>query len=83
MLFSYKAPSSKYIDIINKFVIHGISDKIFELYHTGLYGNINSTNTKLVGYYVIKVYSESYTLHDDTTRDRKISIAGEPVVKAK
>ena len=52
------------------------------LLQTGKYGAINTTYTTTMGYYVIKLLSESYTLQEDTTCNRKIGIAGELVLKS-
>ena len=47
------------------------------------YGAINTTDTSTMRYYVIKFVSKVYTLQDDTIFDRKMSSAGELVVKTK
>ena len=44
-------------------------------------GDINTTDTTTMGYYVIKPVSESYTLQEEIMCDGKISSAGELVVK--
>ena len=46
------------------------------------YCAINTTDTLTMGYYVIKLVSEAYTLQYDTIFDGKISSAGEIVAKA-
>ena len=48
---------------------------------TGKYGEINTTDTNTMGYCVIKLFSESYTLQEYTTCDGQIVTAGELVVK--
>ena len=48
----------------------------------GKYGTINTTETPTKIYYVIKFFSEAYTLQDDTTCDGQISSDGELIVKA-
>ena len=42
----------------------------------GKYGIINTTDYTKIGYYVIKVVSEAYTIQKDTTCDVQISTAG-------
>ena len=41
-----------------------------------------TTHSTTTGYYVIKFFSEALTLQEDTTRDRKIIMDVELVVKA-
>ena len=45
-------------------------------------GDMNTTDTTKMGYYVIKFVSEAYNLKNDTTCNGKISSSGELVVKA-
>ena len=52
------------------------------LVNTGHFGTINTTDTTIMGYYVIKLMLQYYTLQEDTTPDGKISTAGELVVKS-
>ena len=53
------------------------------LVQTGQYGAINTTYTTTMGYYVIKLFSETYTLQEDTSFDGKIIKTVELFVKAK
>ena len=52
------------------------------LLKTGKYGAINKKDTITMGYYVIKIFSESYTLQEDTTCYVKVSTSGELVVRS-
>ena len=45
-------------------------------------GAINTIDTSTMGYYVIKFFSEAYTLKYDTKCDGQISSASELVIKA-
>ena len=53
------------------------------LVQSGKYGAINTTNTSIMGYYVIKFISEECTLQEDTTCGGKIISAGKLVFKEK
>ena len=53
-----------------------------ELVQTGQYGAINTTDTYIMGYYVVELISETYTLQEETICDGKIITAGELVVKS-
>ena len=52
--FEYKETSSEYIDKINHVAIDGISENMAALVLTSKYGTINTTDTTIMGYYVIK-----------------------------
>ena len=52
------------------------------LVQSGKYGNMNTTDTSTMGYYVITCFFEAYTLQHDTTCDGQISSAGELVVNS-
>ena len=52
------------------------------LVQTGKYGAINTTYITKMGCYVIKLFSEAYTIQEDTTCNGKISTAGEIFVKS-
>ena len=67
---------------IYQFLLGSISDRMAALVQTGKYGDINTTYTTKMGYYVINFLSESYTPQEDTTCDRQISTSGEIVVKS-
>ena len=49
---------------------------------SGKYVAMDTTDSTTMGYYVINFASEAYTLHEDTTRDKQSSTAGELIVKA-
>ena len=51
------------------------------LVQTGNYGDINTTDTDTMGYYVMKFVSGSYTLQEETIYYGKISTDGELFVK--
>ena len=51
------------------------------LVKTGQYGDINTTDPSIMGYYGIKLMSEPYTLQEETNRDGKICTYGELFVK--
>ena len=63
-------------------VLDSISDKMAELEKTGKHGDIIKTDTKTLGYYVIKFLSEAYTIQEYRTCKIKISTYGELFVKA-
>ena len=52
------------------------------LVQIGKYGDINTTDTTTMGYYVLNFWSEAYTPQEDTTCDGKISTSIEIIVKA-
>ena len=47
------------------------------------YGTINKTDSRKMGYYVIKFFSEAYTLQENKTCDGKIIAAGELFFRSK
>ena len=51
------------------------------LVKTGKYGSINTIDTTIMGYFVIKFMSEAYTLQEDTTCDGKICSSDDLAVK--
>ena len=51
------------------------------LVQTNKYGDINTTYTTTMGYYVIKFMSEAYTLQEETAYSGQISTSGELVAK--
>ena len=51
------------------------------LVHLGKNGAFNAADTTIMGYYVIKHLSETYTLQEYQTTDGQLSKEGEPVVK--
>ena len=54
--FPYKTTSSDDIDKINQFVLDGISDNMSAFVQTSQYGDINTTYTNTIGYYVINYF---------------------------
>ena len=54
ILLSHKATSSEDIDKINKVLLYGISYKVAEMLQTGEAGNIDTTDTTKMGYYMVK-----------------------------
>ena len=59
---SYKETSSEDIDKTNQVVLDGIGGSMAAFFQTGKYGAINTTYITTMGYYVIKLFSEAYTL---------------------
>ena len=79
---SQKATTSEAFEEIHQVVLDGISDNMASLVQSGKYGSMKTTFTSTMVYYIIKFVSEAYNLQEDTTCDKKISSAGELVVKA-
>ena len=52
------------------------------LFQSVNYGAINTSDTTIKGYYVMKFISEAYTLENNTTTDGQIISAGKIFVKA-
>ena len=77
-----KATSSEYTDKINQLLLEVISDNMAALVQTGQHGAINTTYITTMGYYVIKLLPESFTLQEDTTCDGQISTYVELFSKA-
>ena len=69
---SHNSTPSDTFDEIQQVVIDGISDNLDSLVESGKYGYINTTDTTTNGFYFIMITSESYTLQENTTIDRKI-----------
>ena len=79
---SYKATTGGAFEEINQVLLYYISNNIASLVQSGKYGYIYTTDTTIMGYYVIKFVSEAYTSQEDTTYDGQISTSGKLVVKA-
>ena len=73
---SHKATTSENFEEIHQVVLDGISDNMASLFQSGKYGVINTTDTSTMGYYVIKFFSETCTLQEDTTFNGQIISAG-------
>ena len=69
-------------DEIHQVVICGISENMASLVQSGMYGAINTDDTKTNGLYVIKLIPEAYTLQNNTTIYGQVISADELVVKA-
>ena len=52
---------------MHQVVLERISDNIASLVQTGGYGIINKIDETTLGYYVLKYFSESYTLQNEKT----------------
>ena len=50
---------------MHKVVFGGISDNMSALVQSGKYGAINTTDPTKMGYYVVKLSSETYKLQDE------------------
>ena len=79
---SHKATTSEDFYDIHQVFLDGIRKNIASLVQPGEYGSMNTTDTSTMIYYVVKFFSEAYTLQYDTTYDDQISSSGEIVVKA-
>ena len=60
--FSYKSTPGEYLNKIQQVKHDRISYNMDALVQTLQYGDINTTDTTTMGYYVIKFFSESYTV---------------------
>ena len=67
---------------MHKFVLDGISDNMYALFQTSKYGAINIADSTTMGYYVVKILSEPYTLKDKKIFDKQVIKADEIIVKA-
>ena len=65
--FSHKSTFSEYIDKTCQVVLDSISDNMAALVQIGQYSVIITTYTTTMGYYVIKLFSEDYTLQENIT----------------
>ena len=83
IIFSHKATTSEALEEIHQVLLDGISDNMASLIKSGKFGNMNKKDTSTMGYYVIKFFSEAYTLQEDITCDGKIISAVELVVGSK
>ena len=66
---SHKSTISEDFEETNQVFLGGISNNMASLVQYGRYGAINTTYTTTIGYYVIKLVLEDYTLQEDTTPD--------------
>ena len=73
---SSNSTSTETFDEIHQIVLDGISDNMASLVESGKYGAINTTDTSTNGFYAILFTSGAYTLHENTTIDGQILIAG-------
>ena len=58
-----------------------ISDNIATLVQTNKFGTIHTTDRSTIGYYVIKLMLEPYTLQEEITCHGQIFTSGELVFK--
>ena len=63
-------------DIFNKIVLGWIGENMVSLVQSGMYGAINTDYTTTNGFCVIKFFSESYKLQNNTTIDGQVIYAG-------
>ena len=80
MQLQHKATQSEEIDKFYQIVLDGISDNMDVLVKNGKYGAISTTDTTTMGYYVVKLLSEAYTLQGETTCNEQISTSSELIV---
>ena len=69
--FSHTATTSEYFEEIHQVVLGGNSKNIARLFQHSKCSTTNTTGTPTMVYYVIKFFSEAYTLQDENTRDEK------------
>ena len=62
IIFSRKATTSEAFEDIHQVVLDGISDNMYFLVQYGKYGATNTKYSTIIGYYVIEIVSEAYTL---------------------
>ena len=74
--------TSEAFDDIHQVVLDGISENMASLFQSGMYGAFNTDDNTSNGFYVIKFFSEEYTLKNNTTIDGQVISDGELVVKA-
>ena len=77
-----KAIFSEKINKINQVVLDHINENMDTFVKTGKYSDIDTTYKTAMGYYVIKLMSESYTLQEETLCDGQIGNSGKIVFKA-
>ena len=71
-----KSTHSEEFDEIHQVVLDGISENMASLVQPGMYGAINTDDTKTHGLYVIQFLSDAYTLQNNTTIDGHVISAG-------
>ena len=76
-----KPQKSEAFEEIRQVFLDRISYHMASLVQYGSYGDMNTTYTSTMLYHVIKFVSETYTLQEDTTCNRKIISAGEIFIK--
>ena len=77
-----KSTPLEVFDEIHQVVLDGISDNMASLVQSGMYGVINTDDTKKNAFYVIQFISEAYTLQNNTQVDRQVMSSSELFVKA-
>ena len=80
--FTNKTTSSEDFDEVHKVLLDCISDNMASFVQLGKCGAINAAYTITMGYYVIKVISEPYTLQEDQTTNGQVINTVEILVKA-
>ena len=63
--FTNKTTTNEDFYAVHKVVLDGISDNMSALVQNGKYGAINTTDPTKMGYYVVKLSSETYKLQDE------------------
>ena len=69
--FTNKTITNEEYDAFHKVVLDGISDNVSAILYNGKYGTINTADPTTMGYYVVKLLPETYTLQyrKQLTRD--------------
>ena len=74
--FSHKSITSEDFYDIHRVFLDDISDNMDSFVQCGKYGDMNTTDSKTMVYYVIKFFLEAYTLQEDIICDVQIIIDG-------
>ena len=69
--FPHKEIPNEYIEKIHQVVLYRIIENMAALVKTGQYGATNTTYITITSYYVIKLFSDAYTLQEETTCDEE------------
>ena len=80
--FANKTTRNKDIFEVHKVVLDGIGDNMSRIVQNGTYGAINTTDPTTIGYYVVNLSSEPYTLEYDNRVDNQVINADEIIVKS-
>ena len=79
--FTNKTITNEEYDAFHKVVLDGISDNVSAILYNEKYGTINTAYPTTMGYYVVNLLPETYTLKYKKTVDKRFIKAGELIVK--